>query len=147
MERVNTGGRPLTRAALAGRRRALDEGRAVSRRELAGHARDAAKSLALRPSLRQVLEALVAAWGEQPWARLLVWPSNERLCEKTGLSERAVRYALRDLVALELIAPKDSANGKRYAIRAPDGSIVDAFGFDLLPVVARLGNGPRDCAG
>ncbi|RVU18412.1 plasmid replication protein RepC [Methylobacterium oryzihabitans] len=139
MERVNTGGRPLTRAALAGRRRALDEGRAVSRRELAGHARDAAKSLALRPSLRQVLEALVAAWGEQPWARLLVWPSNERLCEKTGLSERAVRYALRDLVALELIAPKDSANGKRYAIRAPDGSIVDAFGFDLLPVVARAG--------
>ncbi|AMB48226.1 replication protein C (plasmid) [Methylobacterium sp. AMS5] len=139
MERVHSGGRPLTRAALAGRRRALDEGRAISRRELAGHARDAAKSLRLRPALRQVLEALTAVWGEQPWSRLLVWPSNDRLCEKTGLSERALRYALRDLVALELIAPKDSANGKRYAIRAPDGTVVDAYGFDLTPLVARAG--------
>lgn len=139
MEKVHSGGRPLTRAALAGRRRALEEGRAISRRELAGHARDAAKALRLRPSLRQVLEALVAVWGEQPWSRLLVWPSNERLSEKTGLSERALRYALRDLVGLELITPKDSANGKRFAIRAPDGTVVDAYGFDLTPVVARAG--------
>ncbi|KQQ19145.1 replication protein C [Methylobacterium sp. Leaf123] len=139
MERVHSGGRPLTRAALAGRRRALDEGRTISRRELAGHAREAAKALRLRPALRQVLDALVGVWGEQPWSRLLVWPSNERLSEKTGLAERTLRYALRDLVGLELITPRDSANGKRYAIRTPDGTIVDAYGFDLTPIVARAG--------
>lgn len=139
VERVHTGGRPLTRAALAGRGRALDAGRTISRRELAGHARDAAKALRLRPTLRQVLAELAAVWGEQPWDRLLVWPSNERLGERTGLSERAVRYALRDLIALELVTPKDSANGKRYAIRTPDGTIIDAFGFDLTPLVARAG--------
>ena len=98
MERVHTGGRPPSRAALAGRERALDEGRTISRRELAGHARDAAKALRLRPALRQVLAELASVWGEQPWSRLLVWPSNERLSERTGLSERAVRYALRDLI-------------------------------------------------
>ncbi len=139
MERVHSGGRPLTRAALTGRKRALDEGRTVSRRELAGCARDASKALRLRPALRQVLEALVGSWGEQPWARLLVWPSNEHLCDRTGLRERTLRYALRDLVRLELITPKDSANGKRYAIRSLEGTIIDAYGFDLTPLVARSG--------
>ncbi|ACL62761.1 plasmid replication protein RepC [Methylobacterium nodulans] len=136
---VQTGSRPLTRAALAGRRRALDDGRTVTRRELSASAREAAKALSLRPALRLVLSELVAAWGEQAWSRLIVWPSNEYLVSRTGLSERAVRYALRDLVALELMTPKDSANGKRYAIRAPDGAIVDAFGFDLTPLYARRG--------
>ncbi|MCP1540024.1 replication initiation protein RepC [Methylorubrum extorquens] len=85
-----------------------------------------------------MLSALCAVWGEQPWSRLIVWPSNEHLSSMTGLSERAIRYALRDLVALELVTPKDSANGKRYAIRAPDGTIVDAFGLDLTPLVAGM---------
>lgn len=139
MERVQTGGRPLTRAALAGRKRSLDDGRTISRRELAACVRDAAKALELRPAMRQVLAELSAVWGEQPWPRLLVWPSNERLSERTGLSERAVRYALRDLIGLEILTPKDSPNGKRYAVRAPDGTVVDAFGFDLTPLVARAG--------
>lgn len=139
MELVHSGGRPLTRAALAGRRRALDEGRTISRRELSAAAREAAKALRLRPSLRAILSALCAVWGEQAWERLIVWPSNEHLCSMTGLSERALRYGLRDLVALELITPKDSSNGKRFAIRAPGGAIIDAYGFDLTPVVSRKG--------
>ncbi|WP_342636467.1 plasmid replication protein RepC [Methylobacterium nonmethylotrophicum] len=137
---VQTGGRPLTRAALTGKRRALEDGRTVTRRDLSASAREAAKALALRPALRLVLSELVAAWGEQDWARLIVWPSNEYLVSRTGLSERAVRYALRDLVALELVTPKDSANGKRYAVRSRDGTIVDAFGFDLTPLHARRGD-------
>lgn len=140
MEMVQTGGRPLTRAALAGKRRALEDGRTVTRKELSASAREAAKALGLRPALRLVLSELVAAWGEQDWARLIVWPSNEYLVSRTGLSERAVRYALRDLVALEIVAPKDSANGKRYAVRARDGTILDAFGFDLTPLYARRGD-------
>lgn len=140
MEMVQTGGRPLTRAALAGKRRALEDGRTVTRKDLSASAREAAKALGLRPSLRLVLSELVATWGEQDWSRLIVWPSNEYLVSRTGLSERAVRYALRDLVSLEIIAPKDSANGKRYAIRSRDGTILDAFGFDLTPLYARRGD-------
>lgn len=140
MEMVQTGGRPLTRAALAGKRRALEDGRTVTRKDLSASAREAAKALGLRPALRLVLSELVATWGEQDWARLIVWPSNDYLVSRTGLSERAVRYALRDLVALEIVAPKDSANGKRYAVRARDGTILDAFGFDLTPLYARRGD-------
>ena len=139
METVYSGGRPLTRAALAGRRRALEDGRTISRKELSAAGRDAAKALRLRPALRSILSALCAVWGEQEWERLVVWPSNEHLCGMTGLSERALRYGLRDLVALEVITPRDSANGKRFAIRAPGGAIIDAYGFDLTPIVARKG--------
>lgn len=139
METVHSGGRPLTRAALAGRRRALEAGRTISRRELSAAGRDAAKALHLRPALRAILSALCAVWGEQEWERLVVWPSNDHLCGMTGLSERALRYGLRDLVALEVITPRDSANGKRFAIRAPGGAIIDAYGFDLTPIVARQG--------
>lgn len=139
METVHSGGRPLTRAALAGRRRALDDGRTISRRELSAAGREAAKALRLRPALRSILSALCAVWGEQAWERLIVWPSNEHLCGMTGLSERALRYGLRDLVALEVITPRDSANGKRFAIRASGGAIIDAYGFDLTPIVARRG--------
>lgn len=139
MTMMQTGSRPLTRAALSGRRRALDEGRSVSRKELSAAGRAASEALDLRPSLRAVLSALCAVWGEQAWERLIVWPSNDRLCSMTGLSERALRYAIRDLVALEIVTPKDSANGKRYAIRAPGGAVVDAYGLDLTPLRARMG--------
>jgi replication initiation protein RepC len=139
VETVHSGGRPLTRAALAGRRRTLEDGRTISRKELSAAGRDAAKALRLRPALRSILSALCAVWGEQEWERLVVWPSNEHLCGMTGLSERALRYGIRDLVALELITPRDSANGKRFAIRAPGGAIIDAYGFDLTPIVARKG--------
>lgn len=139
MQTAHSGGRRLTMAALASRRHELEDGRSVSRKELSSVARDAAKALSLRPTLRLVLDELVACWGEQPWDRLLVWPSNEHLVSRTGLSERAIRISIRSMIELQLLAPKDSANGKRFAVRDRAGEIVDAFGFDLTPIYARRG--------
>lgn len=126
-------------AALAARKFALEAGRTVTRKELSAAARDAEKALQLRPSVRLVLSELVACWGEQEWERLLVWPSNEHLGSRTGLTERAIRRILRELTQLQLIVPKDSPNGKRFAIRDLAGTIVDAYGFDLTPIYARRG--------
>jgi replication initiation protein RepC len=135
-----SGGRPLTLPAVRARKFAVEPDRTVSRKELAQAARDAEKALGLRPTLRLVLHELAGSWGEQDFAgQLLVWPSNDYLIERTGLSERAVRYALAGLVELQLIRPKDSANGKRFAVRGRDGAIHDAFGFDLAPLYARRG--------
>jgi replication initiation protein RepC len=86
-----------------------------------------------------VLGQLVACWGEQKADRLLVWPSNARLVAGTGLSERAIRNIIRALIDLRLVVPKDSPNGKRYAIRNEAGAVIDAFGFDLTPIYARRG--------
>jgi replication initiation protein RepC len=140
MQLASSGGRRLRHAALAARKLALEAGRTVTRKELSAAARDAEKALELRPAQRLVLSELVACWGEQGWERLLVWPSNDYLMARTGLTERAIRRILRQLTDLQLIIPKDSPNGKRYAVKDLAGDIVDAFGFDLTPVYARRGD-------
>ncbi len=140
MQLASSGGRRLRHAALAARKLALDTGRTVTRKELSAAARDAGKALDLRPAQRTVLSELVACWGEQEWERLLVWPSNDYLMSRTGLTERAIRRILRQLVDLQLVVPKDSPNGKRYAVKDLAGQVVDAFGFDLTPIYARRGD-------
>ena len=140
MQLASSGGRRLRHAALAARKLALEDGRTVTRKELSAAAREAGKALDLRPAQRAVLSELVACWGEQEWERLLVWPSNDYLMSRTGLTERAIRRILRQLVDLQLLAPKDSPNGKRYAVKDLTGQVVDAFGFDLTPVYARRGD-------
>ena len=140
MQLASSGGRRLRHAALAARKLALEAERTVTRRELSAAARDAGKALDLRPAQRAVLSELVACWGEQEWERLLVWPSNDYLMSRTGLTERAIRRILRQLIDLQLVVPKDSPNGKRYAVKDLAGQVVDAFGFDLTPIYARRGD-------
>lgn len=96
----------------------------------------AVKALHLRPAARFVLSQLVGFFKEPLHGMYLVWPSNEFLSERTGLSDRSIRYAIRELVVTGLIRCKDSANGKRFAIRSKSGQILDAFGFDLAPILA-----------
>lgn len=137
MRLASSGGRRLSVAALDGRNYEFDR-EVITRKELAAAARDAMKALDLRPTLRLVLAELVGCWGEKLIGdRIMVWPSNEYLMQRTGLSERAVRYGIRGVVDLRLVTPKDSANGKRFAIKK-NGEVHDAFGFDLTPVAARL---------
>ena len=139
MQLASSGGRRLRQAALVARELALENGRTVTRKELSAAAREAAKALELKSGPRSVLSELVACWGEQEWERLLVWPSNDYLVSRTGLSERAIRAAFRILIDQQLIVPKESPNGKRYAVKDLAGEVVDAFGFDLTPVYARRG--------
>lgn len=111
----------------------------VTRSELLQIASVAGKVLRLSSSVRFVLTQLCAVYGNRMIEnKILVWPSNEYLCENSGVSERTVRYALRQLIDLGVINAKDSANGKRYAQRSQDGKIIRAFGFDLSPMVARM---------
>ncbi|OCP22023.1 MULTISPECIES: replication initiation protein RepC [unclassified Ensifer] len=110
-----------------------------SKNELYQAARLAMQAVKLRSAARHVLEQLVGCFSGEPVAeKILVWPSNEFLMERTGLSERAVRYALRDLLISGLIQAKDSANGKRFPIRSKSGEVMDAYGFDLTPLSSRL---------
>lgn len=137
---AHMGGRQLSRAALRTRELNVAQDVTVSRKELSAAARDAEQALNLRPALRQVLHELVGVWGERELkGRLLVWPSNAYICQRTGLSERMVRYGLKGLIELGLVTPKDSANGKRFGIRGANGQIVDAYGFDLTPLQVRRG--------
>lgn len=121
MQPASSGGRRLRHAALAARKFALETGRTVTRKELSASARDAERALRLSAPQRLVLSQLVVCWSEHHMDRLLVWPSNQRLTAATGLSERSIRNAIRALVELQVLIPKDSPNGKRYAVRDEKG--------------------------
>jgi replication initiation protein RepC len=73
-----------------------------------------------------------------PGKDLIVFPSNLSLSERThGMAATTLRRHLFALVSSGLIIRRDSPNGKRYARRSSDGSVDQAFGFDLTPIVAR----------
>jgi replication initiation protein RepC len=108
----------------------------ASKKELFEAMRLAVQARKLRPSARHVLDHMVGCYGGQKIRdRFLVWPSNEFLMERTGLVERSIRYALADLIKQGLIEAHESANGKRFAIHATNGQIIDAYGFDLSPLL------------
>lgn len=93
----------------------------------------------LPSSCRFLLDQLCAAYGGQLIeGRMLVWPSNNYLGNRTGLSERTIRFALQRLISEKVIEAKDSPNGKRYARKDAYGNVVTAYGFDLTPLLHRL---------
>ncbi|MBB3594829.1 replication initiation protein RepC [Rhizobium sp. BK529] len=69
---------------------------------------------------------------------LVVFPSNAQLSLRAhGMAEQTIRRHLAVLVGAGLLIRKDSPNGKRYARKDRSGSIEDAFGFSLAPLLAR----------
>ena len=136
---LNVGGtRRLHKGALRAREYVVERERGVGRKELMAVARDCAEGLRLRASVRMVLCELAACYGEQALERgLMVWPSNEHVSRRTGLVERTIRKCVSELVRLAVLEPVDSANRKRFAVRAENGDVLDAFGFNLAPLYAR----------
>ncbi len=69
---------------------------------------------------------------------LVVFPSNRTLMERAnGMAESTLRRHLAKLIGAGLILRHDSPNGKRYARRHLNGTIRQAFGFDLRPLLAQ----------
>lgn len=134
MERVNTGWRQMVPAGVPLAPQYHD----ADKKELFTAARLGVQALKLKPAVRYVLDQLVGCYAGEPLVgRILVWPSNELLAARTGLAERTIRYCLATLLQLGVVGAKDSANGKRFAIRSKAGQIMDAYGFDLSPLLAR----------
>lgn len=70
--------------------------------------------------------------------RLIVFASNDALCRRGyGMNVQRLQRTLRDLIAAGFIHRKSSPNGKRYVHRNSEGGIVEAFGIDLAPLLAR----------
>jgi len=87
-----------------------------------------------------VLEALLTFHPETVLTGedLIVYPSNDRLALRAkGMAPTTMRRHLALLVDAGIIIRRDSPNGKRFARKTAGGSISQAFGFDLAPIVAR----------
>jgi len=88
-----------------------------------------------------LLDTLGAFTQAQDWEegqRPIVWASNAYLMEQTGFSLSALKRHARRLAEIGVVSFKDSPNGKRWGHRDADGRIVEAYGFDLSPLSARV---------
>lgn len=137
------GRRTLTLAMVASQAnaRACPEDRAVHKWKTFRAITDAKDRLNISDRSLTVLNALLTCHPDTvltPGKDLIVFPSNRSLGDRThGMADTTLRRHLFALVSAGLIIRRDSPNGKRYARRAGDGSVDQAFGFDLTPIVAR----------
>lgn len=88
-----------------------------------------------------VLEALLSCLPHTVMSAgqdLLVYPSNEQLAQRCkGMDGRSVRRYIASLVEAGLVLRRDSPNGKRFAVRNRAGEVVEAYGFDLNPLLVK----------
>lgn len=72
-----------------------------------------------------------------PETMLVIYASNATLCDRAnGMDERVLRRHLSRLIAVGLLARRDSATGKRFPLRR-GGQVTSAFGIDLGPLLDR----------
>lgn len=97
--------------------------------------------IGLKAGDMMLLDTLGAFTQSQDWEegqRPIVWASNAYLMEQTGFSLSALKRHARRLVESGVISFQDSPNGKRWGRRDAEGRIVEAYGFDLSPLSARV---------
>lgn len=119
----------------------IKPGKSVDKWKVFRDACEARIVLGLTDRALSVLNALLSFYPEQQLSDergLIVFPSNNQLTVRAhGITGTTLRRHLAALVDAGLIIRKDSPNGKRYAHKDGSGSIKDAFGFSLAPMLAR----------
>ena len=101
----------------------------------------AAPSLGYGGRVVHAVDWLFSFTQPQDWTagqRPVVWPSAALQQQALGIGITQAKALNRHLVELGLVTMKDSPNGKRYGKRNSQGRIVEAYGFDLSPLAARL---------
>ena len=97
--------------------------------------------IGLKAGDMMLLDTLGAFTQAQDWEegqRPIVWASNAYLMEQTGFSLSALKRHARRLAEIGVISFQDSPNGKRWGRRDTEGRIIEAYGFDLSPLSARV---------
>ena len=100
----------------------------------------AAPMLGVKPRLLFAIDWLVQFTQPQDWlpgSRPIVWPSQALQCEAMGVSVTQVKELNRRLIDAGLVVMRDSGNRRRYGRRDHEGNIVEAYGFDLSPLMER----------
>jgi replication initiation protein RepC len=137
------GGRPLTRAMMDAQ---AEAGRAgpddvAHKWRVWRNLAIAKEKLCVSDRALAVLNALLSfhqATALQGDDDLVVFPSNRELSLRAhGMAPATLRRHLAALVETGLVIRRDSPNGKRYARKGEGGQVEQAFGFDLMPLVAR----------
>ncbi|MEK1871057.1 MAG: plasmid replication protein RepC [Rhizobium altiplani] len=137
------GQRPMTLGMLASQKAAseLQADQSVDKWKIYRSLCAAKPLLGVTDRALAVLNALLSFYPKNVLSEengLVVFPSNEQLSLRShGMAEQTIRRHLAVLVEAGLIIRKDSPNGKRYARRAKEGEVAEAFGFSLAPLIVR----------
>src|SRR4051794_37361009 len=137
------GRRPLSLAMVAAQAaaKACPEDATAHKWRVFRNLTEAKDRLGLSDRALAVLSALLTFHPDTalaPRDDIVVFPSNRELSVRAhGPAPATLRRALAHLVDTGLVIRHDSPNGKRYARKGEGGSIEQAFGFDLTPLVAR----------
>ncbi len=137
------GQRPMTLGMLASQKAAseLQADQSVDKWKIYRSLCAAKPLLGVTDRALAVLNALLSFYPKNVLSEengLVVFPSNEQLSLRShGMAEQTIRRHLAVLVEAGLIIRKDSPNGKRYARRAKEGELAEAFGFSLAPLIVR----------
>jgi replication initiation protein RepC len=93
------------------------------------------------PALTQRLVGfLVRQTKPQDWeegSRPIAWPSNIRLQELLGVTQRCVKMLIRQLCENGIFVMRDHPQGKRFGRRDKQERIIEAYGFDLSRLAQR----------
>jgi replication initiation protein RepC len=101
----------------------------------------AGPALGYGPRVIHAIDWLFSFTQPQDWTagqKPIVWPSAGLQQEALSLGVTQAKALNRHLVEIGLVTMRDSPNGKRYGKRDAQGRIVEAYGFDLSPLAARL---------
>ncbi|RWD10450.1 plasmid replication protein RepC [Mesorhizobium sp.] len=137
------GRRPMSLAMLAAQNDSKDiaEGKAADKWQVYRDLCEGKAVIGIGDRSLAVLAALLSFYPDTELSEengLVVFPSNKQLILRShGMSEVTLRRHLATLVGSGLIIRRDSPNGKRYARKGRGGSLEEAFGFSLAPVLAR----------
>lgn len=131
----------MTLAMLANQVVEPEDGKSVDKWKLYRALCEARTRLGVTDRALALLNALLTFYPKSELSTvhgLVVFPSNAQLSARAhGMAEQTIRRHLAVLIDAGLISRKDSANGKRFARRDGEGTIDDAFGFSLAPLLAR----------
>jgi replication initiation protein RepC len=137
------GRRPMTLGLISSQLTAkgVNENAKVSKWQVFRDIREAKEALGATDRALAVLNALLTFHRDEELTgegNLVVFPSNEQLIRRAnGMSPATLRRHLANLVISGLVIRRDSPNGKRFARKGPGGTIEQAYGFDLTPILAR----------
>lgn len=137
------GRRPMSLALLAAQNdsREIPKGRVVDKWQIYRNLCEGKSIVGIGDRALAVLNALLSFYPDSELSEendLIVFPSNAQLSLRAhGMPDATLRRHLVALVDCGLIIRRDSPNGKRYARKGRGGEIQEAFGFSLVPLLAR----------
>ncbi|MBB4066625.1 plasmid replication protein RepC [Gellertiella hungarica] len=137
------GRRPMSLGQIAAQRSlpAVEEGKTIDKWKLYRALCEARQALGITDRALALLNALLSFHPHAVLSAeesLVVFPSNAQLSLRAnGMAETTIRRHIALLVEKGLLQRKDSANGKRFARRDREGEVDQAYGFSLMPLLAR----------